>query len=59
MNLNDIVDLDVDSSDDKKCDSVHIPKMVRKKKIFIGVASLVLFFLFLAIYFYYIINSAK
>lgn len=53
MNPSEIKDFDIDSSEEKKCDSIHIPKMAPKKtKKITMAATLVLFFVIMAIYSY-------
>ena len=53
----DIKDFDVDTSENKKFDSVHTSKKTPKKAIFIAAALLVLLFLSLAIYIYEVLES--
>lgn len=55
----DIKDFDIDSSQDKKCDSVNVSKIISKKKIFIAATSLGLLFSFLAIYSYEVLDSLE
>lgn len=53
MNPSEIKDFDIDSSEEKKCDSIHIPKTASKKtKKITMAATAVLFFVIMAIYSY-------